>query len=81
VSGAQSIALGAVLGVARGIASAFAGYQVRTHLVKDLKVPDLVIALLEDAGTIDGGFFVVSRFQLRDEGEACARKLMETGPM
>ena len=62
VSGAQSIALGAVLGVAGGIAGAFAGYEVRTRLVKALKVPDVVIAFLEDAAAIAGGLFVVSRF-------------------
>jgi uncharacterized membrane protein len=62
VSGAQSIALGAVLGVAGGIAGAFGGYEVRTRLVKALKVPDLVIALLEDAVAIGGGLFIVSRF-------------------
>ena len=62
LSGTQSIALGAVLGVAGGIAGAFAGYQVRTRLVRTLKVPDFVIALLEDAVTIGGGLFVVSRF-------------------
>jgi uncharacterized membrane protein len=62
LSGAQSIVLGAVLGVAGGVAGAFAGYQVRTRLVKALKVPDLVIALLEDAVAIGGGLFIVSRF-------------------
>ncbi len=62
VSGAQSIMLGAVLGVAGGIAGAFAGYEGRTRLVKALEVPDLVIALLEDAVAIAGGLLVVSRF-------------------
>jgi uncharacterized membrane protein len=62
VSGAQSIALGAVLGVAGGIAGAFGGYEARTRLVKALKVPDLVIAFLEDAVAIAGGLFIVSRF-------------------
>jgi uncharacterized membrane protein len=60
--GMQSIALGAVLGVAGGLAGTFAGYQVRTRLVRALKVPDLVIALLEDALAIGGSFFLVSRF-------------------
>jgi len=55
VSGAQSIVLGAGLGVVGGIAGAFAGYEIRTRLVKALKVPDLVIALLEDAVTIGAG--------------------------
>jgi uncharacterized membrane protein len=62
VSGAQSIVLGAVLGAVGGITGAFAGYEVRTRLLKALKVPDLVIALLEDAVAIGGGLFIVSRF-------------------
>jgi len=61
-SGAQSIALGAVLGAAGGITGAFAGYEVRKRLVRTLKVPDLVIALLEDALAIAGGLLIVSRF-------------------
>ncbi len=60
--GMQSIAFGGVLGVAGGLAGTFAGYQVRTRLVRALKVPDLVIALLEDAVAIGGSFFLVSRF-------------------
>jgi uncharacterized membrane protein len=62
VAGAQSMALGAVVGVAGGLAGAFAGYRARTGLVKALSVPDLVIALLEDVVAIGGGLFVVSRF-------------------
>jgi uncharacterized membrane protein len=62
VSGAQSIAIGGVLGAAGGIAGAFGGYQARTRLVRALKVPDFVIATLEDALAIGAGFFLVSRF-------------------
>ena len=36
--------------------------EFRTRLVKALNVPDIVIALLEDAIAIGGGFFLVSRF-------------------
>jgi uncharacterized membrane protein len=61
-AGAQSIALGIVLGVAGAIAGAFVGYEVRKRLVRALKVPDFVIALLEDAVAIGGGLFIVSRF-------------------
>jgi uncharacterized membrane protein len=62
LAGAQSIAAGSILGVVGGIAGAFGGYQARTRLVKALKVPDLVIALLEDVVTIAGGLFIVTRF-------------------
>ncbi len=62
VAGAQSIALGAVLGGMGGIAGAFAGYEVRARLVRALKVPDFVIAVLEDAVAIGGGLLIVSRF-------------------
>jgi len=62
VSGAQSLVVGAVLGAVGGVAGAFAGYEARTRLVKALKVPDFVIALLEDAVAIGGGLLIVSRF-------------------
>ena len=62
LAGAQPIALGIVLGVAGAIAGAFAGYEVRKCLVRALKVPDFVIALLEDAVAIGGGLLIVSRF-------------------
>jgi uncharacterized membrane protein len=62
VSGAQSFAIGAVLGVVGGVVGAFGGYQVRTRLVKALKVPDFVIATSEDAVAIGTAFIIVSRF-------------------
>jgi uncharacterized membrane protein len=61
-SESQPIALGAVLGMAGGIVGAFAGYEVRTRLVRALKVPDFVIACLEDVVAIGGGILIVSRF-------------------
>lgn len=60
-SAARSIALGALLGAAGGIAGAFAGYKARTRLVRALKVPDSVIAVVEDAVAIGAGLFIVSR--------------------
>lgn len=62
IAGGQSIAIGGLLGAAGGIFGAFGGYQVRTRLVKALKVPDFVIAILEDAVAIGAGIFIVSRF-------------------
>jgi uncharacterized membrane protein len=62
VSAEQSLLAGAVLGAAGGVAGTFAGYQLRTKLVKALKVPDFVIALLEDAIAIGGSVLVVFRF-------------------
>jgi uncharacterized membrane protein len=62
VAGAQSIVIGALLGAVGAVAGAFAGYEVRTRLVRALKVPDLVIAVLEDAVAIGGGLLIVSRF-------------------
>jgi uncharacterized membrane protein len=61
-SGAQPIAVGAVLGVAGAIAGAFGGYEVRKRLVRALKIPDSFIALLEDAVAIGGGLLIMSRF-------------------
>jgi uncharacterized membrane protein len=61
VSAGQAPTTGAILGAAGGLAGAFAGYQWRTGLVKALKVPDIVIALLEDAIAIGAGLFIVSR--------------------
>jgi uncharacterized membrane protein len=56
-----SIAVGAFLGAAGGVAGAFGGYHARTRLVRALKVPDTVIACLEDAVAIGAGLFIASR--------------------
>jgi uncharacterized membrane protein len=61
-AGLQSIALGAGLGIAGGVAGTFAGYEVRTRLVKALKVPDFVIACLEDLGAVGGALLIATRF-------------------
>jgi uncharacterized membrane protein len=61
-AGMASIALGAFAGAAGGVAGAFGGFEARTRLVRALKVPDAVIACLEDAVAIGAGLFIVSRF-------------------
>jgi uncharacterized membrane protein len=62
VAGSQSLAIGAVLGIVGALLGTFGGYQARTRLVQALKVPDLVIATVEDIVAIGGGLFIVSRF-------------------
>ncbi|HEY4817655.1 MAG TPA: DUF4126 family protein [Candidatus Acidoferrum sp.] len=61
LAGGQSAAVGCVVGAVGGVVGAFAGYQVRTGLVRALKVPDLVIAVLEDLVAVAGGLFIVTR--------------------
>jgi uncharacterized membrane protein len=55
-----SYILGGVLGAIGGLAGAFAGYQARVGAVKTLRLPDLVVALTEDAIAILGALFIVS---------------------
>jgi uncharacterized membrane protein len=62
LAGGQSAAVGACLGAVGGIVGAFVGYQVRTRLVQALRVPDIVIAVLEDLVAIAGALFSVTRF-------------------
>jgi uncharacterized membrane protein len=62
-AGSQMVLLGAVLGIVGAVAAAFAGNKIRGGLVKALKVPDYVVAVLEDAVAIGSGLLIVSRFQ------------------
>jgi uncharacterized membrane protein len=62
VGGGQSAFVGAALGVIGGVAGCFAGYQVRSRLVRSLRLPDLYVALLEDLVAIGGSLLIVSRF-------------------
>lgn len=62
MAGGQSAAFGCVLGAVGGVVGAFVGYQVRTGLVRALKVPDFVIAVLEDLVAVAGALFIVTRF-------------------
>ncbi len=58
----QSTAIGAICGALGAVAGTLGGYEARTRLVKVLGVSDFVIALVEDAVAVGGGFFLVSRF-------------------
>jgi len=59
----QSLIAGAVLGGLGGLAGAFLGYEMRSRLVKTLKVPDIVIALFEDAVAIGSALLIVSQYR------------------
>ncbi len=61
-AGNHSVVIGAILGGLGGLSGAFAGYEARMRLVKALKVPDFVVAVLEDAVAIGAGFLLASRF-------------------
>jgi uncharacterized membrane protein len=60
ISHAASPIFGAVLGGLGGVAGAFAGYHYRLGL--SAKVPGLLLALLEDAVAVGGGWLLVSRW-------------------
>lgn len=63
MAGAQeSWLLGCAVGVLGALAGTYGGYQVRMRLVKALRSPDYVIAVLEDLVAICGSLWVVSRF-------------------
>ena len=62
MAGGAPLALGGLAGVVGALVGTYGGYQARTGLVRGLKVPDLVIATLEDIVAIGGGLFLVSRF-------------------
>ncbi len=52
--------LGAIVGAVAGVVGCFAGYAARTRLGRAFGLPDLVVALLEDAVTIGGALWVVT---------------------
>lgn len=60
ISGAASPIFSAILGAVGAVAGSFAGYTYRHKFAG--RVPDLVLALLEDLVAVGGGFFLVSRF-------------------
>jgi len=62
VAGAHSGWSGAVLGLLGSLIGCFGGFQARTRLVKALRCPDYVVAIVEDIVTIGGSLYVVTRF-------------------
>jgi len=60
-AGGGSVAIGAGLGVVGSLVGSFGGHAARVGTVKALGAPDIVIALVEDAIAIGGGFLIVTR--------------------
>lgn len=61
LSGGRGVAAGALLGAAGAVAAAFAGYVIRRGLVQQTKLPDFVVAVVEDLLAISGGLYICSR--------------------
>jgi len=59
VSAGANVALAAGMGCVGAIVGAFSGYEIRHALVSGMHVPDLVVALAEDAIAIGGGLLLV----------------------
>jgi uncharacterized membrane protein len=57
----SSSLVGAVLGAVGALAGTFGGYQIRHRLVEGLKVPDFIIAIIEDIVAVGAAFLIVSR--------------------
>ena len=53
---------GLLLGAAGSVAGAFSGYHMRRVVVQRLRLPDFVVALAEDFGTVGGTLFLVHTF-------------------
>jgi len=62
IGGGQSVPLGAIAGIVGAVVGAFGGYQARHQIVKQLKVKDFGVALVEDLIAICGALLVVTRF-------------------
>ena len=62
ISANRFIWAGILLGGLGAMNGAFGGFHVRRLLVKYLKIPDMAIALAEDALAVCAAFFLVYRF-------------------
>ena len=63
----QSLAYGAVLGALGALAGTVAFFHLRTWLNHEKGIPDLAVALLEDAMTVSAGWVIVDANQGRTE--------------
>ena len=59
-SAGSSQIIAAAVGIIGALVGTFAGYNIRHALVVQADLPDLAVALVEDAIAIGGGFLIVS---------------------
>jgi uncharacterized membrane protein len=62
LAAAQSVLMGIVVAMIGSVAGTFGGYHARRGLVRGLKIPDFIIATLEDVIAVSAALFVASRF-------------------
>jgi uncharacterized membrane protein len=62
IAAKQPALFGVILAAIGAVTGTFAGFHARRGLVKGLKVPDFVIATLEDLIAIGAALFIVTRF-------------------
>jgi uncharacterized membrane protein len=60
-AGGSSPITAAIVGVVGAVCGTFAGYNIRHALVARAHLPDVAVALAEDAVALAGGFLIVSR--------------------
>ncbi|MEO8285494.1 MAG: DUF4126 domain-containing protein [Chloroflexota bacterium] len=59
----ESLAVGAVTGALGAIASSYAFYYTRRTIAQILHIPDLPVALAEDAATVGAGSWVLKTYE------------------
>jgi uncharacterized membrane protein len=62
IAGGQPWLLGAVCGAIGSVGGAFGGYHARRFIVQKLRLPDFVVALVEDFVAIGGSLVLVRNF-------------------
>ena len=60
-SGDANAMIGGFVGIAGAVAGTFAGFKARIGIVRGLRLPDVVVALLEDLIAIGGSLWVTSQ--------------------